>query len=131
VYIVDLFPRGGKPIQNNWELWAGINQITYADKTQFDEKITNRMSDHIEFVYAAAGLAKKELPANSALRKRIELETAKLSEQRRLPLKVTRIQRKALGNEATSREIDFSPKRVAGLIQQGYQDTLAQLKLSA
>lgn len=125
VFIVDLFPREARLPQSNWEVWNRINQITYADKTAFDETVANVMNDYISFVKDA----KKEavtLPAGSKLKRRIERESQKVRQGKRKQLQITRIERKALPGEATSREIDFSPQRIGELIDQGFRDAQAK-----
>ena len=128
VFIVSLFPRESALPKTNWELWSRINQITFGDKTEFDEIVSGVMNSYIDFVKAALNAA-QELPASSPLRELIEREAKELiKDQKRVRLNITRIQRQALPEELTSREIDFSPQRIEALISQGYRDTRHELK---
>lgn len=129
VFIVSLFPRESVLPRTNWEVWSRINQITFGDRTEFEEKVTDVMNSYLLFVKTALGAA-QELSAASPLRKLVEQEAHKLKGQRRVGLNITRIQRQARTDELISREIDFSPRQIEALIAQGYRDTCHELKQS-
>ena len=88
------------------------------------------MNDYIEFVRGAYDDA-KDLPATTPLKMRIEREHKELIDDKRVVLNVFQIQRKALPGETISREIDFSPERIASLIEQGCRDAPAEIKAAA
>jgi NTE family protein len=128
VFIVSLFPRESVLPKTNWELWSRINQITFGDKTEFEQKATDVMNSYLLFVKTALGVAAQELPAVSPLRQLVEQEAHKLKGQKRMRLDITRIQRQARPEELISREIDFSPRQIEALISQGYRDACDELK---
>jgi NTE family protein len=125
VYIVAIFPRKGRIPTNNWEVWSRAAQITYGDKSEFDETVSNMMNRYLDFVKRTHE-ASRGAPT-SPLRDMIEEEYEKLRDNKRVKLNIKRIQRDALDGELTSREIDFSPKRICALIQQGYDDARREL----
>jgi NTE family protein len=130
VFIISVIPQKGELPKCNWEVWSRINQITFGDKTEYDERMSNAMNSYLDFVKAAQK-ASHELPASSPLKKLIEDKYKELRAEGRVRLNITRIQRQALPGEETSREIDFSGARIEALISQGIGDAHQVLKQAA
>lgn len=153
IYIVDVFPRRSPPPRNIWEVVGRINEISYADKTQYYgvwdlmrryARSSERALRHIELIPRLYELSKTLPP--SELKDLIEKEYEKhqeLNEEREsndekeeykelhkkhLNLEITRIERSPLPYEGISRDIDFSPERIEALIDQGYKDAKEAVK---
>ena len=147
IYIVDVFPRHSPPPRNIWEVMGRINEISYADKTQYYgvwklmnryARSTERALRHIELIprlYELSkrlppselkGLIEKEYEEHQKLSKEQEPNDEKEEyqelHQKHIDLKITRIERSPLPYEGISRDIDFSPERIEALIDQGYKD---------
>jgi NTE family protein len=153
VYIVDVFPRRSPPPQTIWEVQGRINEITYADKTQYHAawdlmnryaRSAERALRHIELVPRLYELSKTLPP--SELKDLIEKEYEELGklgrqkepseekeeyekiQQKHIDLRIMRIERSPLPHETISRDIDFSPERIGALINQGYKDAKETLE---
>jgi NTE family protein len=130
VFIIGVIPQKGKLPKNNWEVWNRINQITFGDKTEYDQMFSKMMNSYLDFVKAAQK-ASQELPTSSPLKKLIEDEYNELRAKGRVRLNIKPIQRQALPGEETSREIDFLGARIETLISQGIRDAHQVLKEAA
>ena len=147
IYIVDVFPRRSPPPRNIWEVVGRINEISYADKTQYYgvwnlmnryARSAERALQHIELIPRLYELS-KTLPAselkdliekeyethqklNEEKESNAEKEEYKEHHRKHINLEVTQIERSPLPYESISRDIDFSPERIEALIDQGYKD---------
>jgi NTE family protein len=124
VYIIDVFPTYGRLPQNLWELQGRVNEIAFGDKTDFDHKMSDKLTDHLSFVEKIDKLA---TGTDGELQKTIKAERQRLLSERRAPLRITPIRREALPNERISGGIDFSPERITALRKQGFANAIASL----
>ena len=147
IYIVDVFPRRSPPPRNIWEVVGRINEISYADKTQYYgvwnlmnryARSAERALRHIELIprlYELSktlpaselkGLIEKEYETHQKLNEEkesnAEKEEYKEHHRKHINLEITQIERSPLPYESISRDIDFSPERIEALIDQGYKD---------
>ena len=121
--VVDVWRSGGSVPQNYWEAQQRINEFLYADKTQYDESASRRVTRYVDLVWDLHRLAETEnLPEDSTLRRRIAEEYDWCTNDAMLSIDVTVIQRTPLPGDDISREIDFSPDRIQALIDQGARD---------
>jgi hypothetical protein len=120
---VDVWPPSGTAPSNYWQTQQRINELLYADKTDYDQSACERVNRYVELVWELDRLAQNEtLPESSEVRRRIAQEYAGCRDEGFVSIDVTTIQREALTDEDVSHEIDFSPRRIVRLIEQGDHD---------
>jgi NTE family protein len=142
VYIIDVWPSvDGYPVPSDLD---GIrdrkNDLTYQDKTPYDEKVANIVSDYYNFAKDLMKLAKDK----GATEKDIDLildtphlksshRTGGLRKYRDLVekrfdiTKVIRIERSADKNDIANKWCDFSLGTISKLFEQGTLDALKTL----
>ena len=143
VYIVDVWPSlEDYPVPSDLD---GIrdrkNNLTYLDKTPYDEKVANIVSDYYKFTTALKKLAedkgatKKEIdtildtPSNSRHRTGEPRTYRDLIEKRFDITKVIRIERSADQDDIANKWCDFSLETITNLFEQGKQDAQKTLLL--
>jgi NTE family protein len=141
VYIVDVWPSlAGYPVPLDLD---GIrdrkNDLTYQDKTPYDEKVANIVSDYYNFASALVELAKKkgatktEIDAVLGTRSKSSHRTGERRTYRDLVdkrfdiTKVIRIERSVDRDDIANKWCDFSLGTIANLFNQGIQDALKTL----
>ena len=132
VYIVDVFPQQGRMPRDNWEVWQRINEITYADKTDYELKACQWVNWCIELAKSVQPLQKYVPPEEKHIAERIDQHYKEIHQQarlnKRMTLDITRIQRSGSNlQDHVSREIDFSRGRIEELIAQGRREAREQL----
>jgi NTE family protein len=121
-YVIDVFPRRGRVPQTNWEVWRRINEIAYADKTDYDRRGADRVNTCKRLVQLMDA-HKHLLPR--AVADEIAAYAADLDLDHRFDVEVLKLQRGVYPSdkqEGLSREIDFSLPRIKELIAQGERD---------
>ena len=148
VYIVDVWPSvDGYPVPSDLD---GIrdrkNDLTYQDKTPYDEKVANIVSDYIDLVEEFINLAERHKIQKSEIN-HILSQPTKRSTQRtgkrrtygnlidgRFDTKVIRIERSIDTDDVANKWCDFSLGTISNLFTQGIHDaseTLAkEVKIS-
>jgi len=121
VIIIDVFPQRGALPRTGLEVNQRMQEIIYADKTADDQRAAEWVNRHIRFVQTLRSYT-SQLPP-SPLRERIEHEYQQLRQvERRVLLDITTIKRQASRYEYISDSLDYSPERIAALIDQGRRD---------
>ena len=142
VYIIDVWPAvKDYPIPSHLDGIRDLkNELTYQDKTPYDEKVANIVSDYYNLTDKLLKLAKtnnippvqideilddtgKSLHRNGEPRK-----YRSLFEDRFDITKVIRIERSADTNDIANKWCDFSVGTVSNLFNQGIQDALETLQ---
>jgi NTE family protein len=126
VYIVDVFPQQGRVPQDNWEVGQRINEITYADKTEYELKACEWVNWCIELAKLVQTLQKYVPPQDKQIAEEIDQQYQKYKKiyqetklNKRILLQIMRIQRSGSNlQDNVSRELDFSPKRIEELVCQ-------------
>jgi NTE family protein len=122
VYIVDVFPKEGAVPTTSLEVTKRTADLTYADKTDYDRKISvwiNNYLDLIRQLYPHIDLLPKDLS------EKIKRDYWRLiGEQKRVLLDIIHIKRTALPNEQVSGGSDFSPQWIEALMHQGNRDMM-------
>jgi hypothetical protein len=150
VYIVNMWSRkesNTTPLSDNDGLKDRRNDLTYHDKTEYDQKVANVVTDYVNFVNDLIGLTNDAIDEVSDSEKNKELkrrlaeikETPAISEKRepekekprtyedmlegrfRLGSLVT-IERRDDANDISSKWEDLTSKSVESLILQGIED---------
>jgi NTE family protein len=141
VYVVDVWPSMDKyPVPSDYD---GVvdrrNDLTYQDKTPYDEKVANIVSDYYNLAKDLIKLAKeKKIPdneINAVLSK--EAKGRKRTGQKRTYgdlldkrfdiTKIIRIERSADTDDISNKWCDFSSDTISGLFKQGIRDALNTL----
>lgn len=141
VYIIDVWPSvDGYPVPSDLD---GIrdrkNNLTYMDKTPYDEKVANLVSDYYNLVTALMKLA-NDKGATDEVDKILERHTPNsrhrtggprkyrdLTEKRFDITKVIRIERSTDRNDIANKWCDFSLGTISKLFEQGTLDALKTL----
>ena len=157
VYISDLWPSElkEKPISFDPDFVEGRkDDILLGDKTDYDEKVANMISDYVDLTKHLIGLVKHLAKENNYMtEKRIEetlnekilnkqvkhskhrtgdLRSYKnLTEGRFRLTKVVRIDHKDDGNQVAGKILDYSPRTIDKLIQDGYNDASIQMDIQS
>jgi len=120
VYIVDVFQEASRvPRRTLWEVFSRINEIVYADKTGYDQTVSEWVNRHVGLIETLEKHA-QQLPAPVV--RALKEYKDKCDYDRRVYLDIVRIPRSAApGGEAEhiSRELDFSRPRIQQLIRAG------------
>ena len=117
------------------------NDIIYHDRTEFDENIAILMSDLVTLVNSLIKLAEEKGASKDELQKILEEKTKGIffstgKQGRYDDLMrgivnvdfVARLERKNDSNTISNKTFDFSKTTIQQLIQNGYKETLGQLK---
>jgi NTE family protein len=143
VYIIDVWPSlDDYPVPLDLD---GIrdrkNDLTYQDKTPYDEKVANIVSDYYNFSNALMDLAKKKGASKAEMDAILNTQsksTHRTGERRtyrdlvdkRFDItKVIRIERSADTNDIANKWCDFSLTTIANLFNQGIEDALKTLAI--
>ena len=157
VYISDLWPSElkEKPISFDPDFVEGRkDDILLGDKTDYDEKVANMISDYVDLTKHLIGLIKHLAKENNHMtQKRIE-ETLNekilnkqvkhskhrtgdfrsyknLTDGRFRLTKVVRIDHKDDGNQVAGKIFDYSSRTIDKLIQDGYNDASIQMDIQS
>jgi NTE family protein len=132
VFIVDLFAPGTNgqvQTMSNWDIWGLRDRVLFQDKGEYDERSADWVNRHIDFVrevrrhiHALPAPERSRLDDLSAF---VERTANRMEEEGRIRLNIRRIVRSDGNRHEVSREIDFSPARIAALMNQGEADTTA------
>ncbi|MGH9977861.1 MAG: hypothetical protein ACRD8Z_18805, partial [Nitrososphaeraceae archaeon] len=141
VYIIDVWPSvDGYPVPSDLD---GIrdrkNDLTYQDKTPYDEKVANMISDYYNFTSALMDRAKRKgatkaevdtilnTPSKSSHRTGERRTFRDLVTKRFDITKIIRIERSADKDDIANKWCDFSLGSISNLFNQGIQDALNTL----
>ena len=141
VYIVDVWPSlDDYPVPLDLD---GIrdrkNDLTYQDKTPYDEKVANIVSDYYNFTNALMDLAKKKGATETEIDAILDMQSKSshrngerrtyrdLVDKRFDITKVIRIERSADKNDIANKWCDFSLGTISNLFDQGIEDALKTL----
>jgi NTE family protein len=130
VFIIDLFGpahNGNTGISGNWDVWGLRDRVLFQDKGEYDRRSADWVSKHVHFVRELRERL-RSLPSEgrgprSDVTAFVEHTASKMEEEGRLCLNIQRIVRSDASG--VSREIDFSPSRIAALMDEGQADTAA------
>jgi len=113
--------------------------LTYQDKTPYDEKVANIVSDYYNFTKDLMKLAKEKGATDAEINKILNIQsksshrTGELRKYRDLVeetfdiTKVIRIERSVDRNDISNKWCDFSLGTISNLFNQGIEDTLKTL----
>jgi NTE family protein len=141
VYIVDVWPSlDNYPVPLDLD---GIrdrkNDLTYQDKTPYDEKVANIVSDYYNFTNILMDLAKKKGATKTEIDTILDTQSKSshrtgerrtyrdLVDKRFDITKVIRIERSVDRDDIANKWCDFSLGTIANLFNQGIEDTLKTL----
>jgi NTE family protein len=141
VYIVDVWPSlDDYPVPSDLD---GIrdrkNDLTYQDKTPYDEKVANIVSDYYNLAKSLMELAKKkgaakteidailDTPSKSSHRSGLQRTYRDLVDKRFDITKVIRIERSFDKDDISNKWCDFSLGTITNLFNQGIEDALETL----
>jgi NTE family protein len=143
VYIVNLWPPKEYKIPTNDHdvIKDRKNDITYHDKTEYDQKVATFVTDYIDLSWELIKLAKKNNLPKEDIKKILE-KRAK-SRQRsgkarkyedlvtgRFDMKrVVRIERKDDRDTISNKSFDFSSDTIQQLIEKGYKEARIQIEI--
>ncbi len=144
VYIVDVWPSlDDYPVPLDLD---GIrdrkNDLIYQDKTPYDEKVANIVSDYYNFTNVLMDLAKKKGATKTEIDAILDMQSKSshrngerrtyrdLVDKRFDITKVIRIERSADKNDIANKWCDFSLGTISNLFDQGIEDALKTLKES-
>jgi NTE family protein len=145
VYIVDVWPSvGDSPVPLDLD---GIrdrkNDLTYQDKTPYDEKVANIVSDYYNLSNLVMELAKKKgatkteidailnMQSKSSHRTGVQRTYRDLVDKRFDITKVIRIERSVDIDDIANKWCDFSIGTITNLFNQGIKDALETLAKEA
>ncbi len=146
VYIANLWPSELKdnPISFDHDFFEDRKwNIIFSDKTQYDEKVAEVVSDFVYMTKALRNLAERKgaskdeidnilkKPAGSKNRKGYTRKLDNLLGGRFRLTKVIRIDHIDDGNEVANKIYDYSYTTIEKLIKLGYQDTLKQMGIQS
>jgi NTE family protein len=145
VYIVNLWPPKEFDIPTNDHdvIKDRKNDITYHDKTEYDQKVAIFVTDYIDLSWDLIKLAKKNnLPKEKIIeilkkraksrqrsgkaRKYEDLVTGRFDMRR-----VVRIERKDDRNTISNKSFDFSSDTIHNLIEKGYKEARIQIEIES
>ncbi len=128
VYMICLFPKPGREPHNNWEVWQRMAEISYTDKTAYDQSASEWANKYIELARVLKEHA-HQLP--SAVSQKLDEQKKDIDQfEKRVVLNITTIDRGDIPDEAgehISKDCDFSAERIRELMKQGYLDTERKL----
>jgi hypothetical protein len=145
VYIVNLWPpkEYDIPKDDHDVIKDRKNDITYHDKTEYDQKVATFVTDYIDLSWDLIKLAKENnLPKEKIMgilkkraksrqrsgkaRKYEDLVTGRFDMRR-----VVRIERKDDRNTISNKSFDFSSDTIQQLIEKGYKEARIQIKIES
>ena len=143
VYVVDVWPWMGTknyPISSDYDSVVNRkNGLTYQDKTPYDEKVTNIVSDYFSLSKELLNLAKRKNATDKEINEILD-KTGKsthrsgdkrqyrsLLENRFDITKLLRIERSGDPNDISNKWCDSSTNTKNWLLRQGVKDTLITL----
>jgi NTE family protein len=145
VYIVNLWPpkEYDIPKDDHDVIKDRKNDITYHDKTEYDQKVATFVTDYIDLTWDLIKLAKESnLPKDKVIeilkkraksrqrsgkaRKYEDLVTGRFDMRR-----VVRIERKDDRNTVSNKSFDFSTDTIQYLIEKGYKEAKIQIKIES
>jgi hypothetical protein len=143
VYIVDVWPSlHDHPVPSDLD---GVrnrkNELTYLDKTPYDEKVAKIVSDYYNFVNALIQLAKKKGATKTEIDSILDTQSESrhrtgdrrkyrdLVEKRFDITKVIRIERSVDRDDIANKWCDFSLNTITTLFDQGIKDVQKTLHL--
>jgi NTE family protein len=141
VYIIDVWPSlDDYPVPLDLD---GIrdrkNDLTYQDKTPYDEKVANIVSDYYNLTNSLLELAKKKgatkteidailnMQSKSSHRSGVQRKYRDLVDKRFDIIKVIRIERSFDKDDIANKWCDFSLGTISNLFNQGIEDALKTL----
>jgi NTE family protein len=141
VYVVDVWPSlDDYPVPSDLD---GIrdrkNDLTYQDKTPYDEKVANIVSDYYNFTNALMDLAKKKGATKTEMDEILNTQSKSshrtgerrtyrdLVDKRFDITKVIRIERSVDRNDIANKWCDFSLGTISNLFNQGIEDAIKTL----
>jgi len=134
VYIIDIWPKKEKKIPLDHDRASDrLNDLTYQDKTHFDEKVAHRVTDYIDLAKKLIKLAKEKKASKEELETLLKetTETTQFAKEKkaygdllkaRFRVNVERIERKDDPDAISRKWMDFTSDTISGLIDQGYND---------
>jgi NTE family protein len=144
VYIADLWPSAleEQPISFDHDFVEDRRwDIIFGDRTDYDEKVANVVTDYLHIARQLRNLAKKKGASDDELDAILEKYTSSkgrlglpprkyktMLEERFRLLKVVRIDRKDLGDEVQGKVFDYTSKTIDELMKEGRRDTLDQIQ---
>lgn len=146
VYIADLWPSEVKEEPISYDLDFVENRkhdLLFADRTDYDEKVANVVTDYVDLAKKFKFLAEKHGASKEEIGHILEKEgRSKNTEGCPRPYKellggrfrltkVVRIDRKDDGNNVSTNIFDYSDNTVDRLIEQGRKDTKNQLSIQS
>lgn len=135
-YVVDMWANKSKQIPENYnDTISRFHEITFADKTEFEEKIMDRINETTALSKELIKLAKEKGATKEELEKillapiktqfRPGVKRAKIDLIRGIfDMEVLRIQRRDDPDDVADQILDFSPKTIETLIGEGYADSM-------
>jgi hypothetical protein len=145
VYIADLWPSElqEQPVSFDIDFVNSRNlDITFGDRTDYDEKVANMVSDYVDVAKQLRSLTRRKgaskdeideiLESHTRSKSRIGHDARKyrnLLDNRFRLLKVVRIDREDTGNEVVDKIFDYTLNTIEKLMEEGYHDTLIQLAI--
>jgi len=140
VYIIDIWPKKETeiPLDHDGTL-DRKNDLTYQDKTQFDEKVAHRVTDYISLTKKLIRLAKEKKASEEEIKTILKetTETTRFAKEKktcsdllkgRFHVKVERIERRDDPHAVSRKWMDFTSDTISSLIRQGYDDVQARFR---
>jgi len=143
VYVIDVWPwmeKGKYPISSDYDSVINRkNELTYQDKTPYDEKVANIVSDYYDLANVLLDLARKKGATNTDLNEILTRQTKsahRTGEKRRYHdlldkrfdiTKLIRIERSGDTDDISNKWCDFSSDTISKLFKQGMDDALQSL----
>jgi len=135
VYIVDMWAKKSIKIPRNYnDTKSRLNEITFADKTEFEEGIVQVIDEHITLHKELIKLARKKGATRDEIEKLLMtpiksrfyagIQRTYIDHIRgKFPMEIHRIARRDDPDDIANQMIDFSPKTLEILTREGYEDT--------
>jgi hypothetical protein len=147
VYVVDVWPwmkKSEYPIRSDYDsVLNRKNELTYQDKTEYEERVANIVSDYYNLTNSLIELAKKKGATKAEIDEILDMDaksthrTGKdygktrkyrnLLDKRFDISKLVRIERSGDENDISNKWCDFSYGTISTLLEQGINDTLNTL----
>jgi hypothetical protein len=147
VYVVDVWPwmkESEYPIHSDYDsVMNRKNELTYQDKTEYEERVANIVSDYYNLVNSLIGLAKSKgatdididaiLDKDAKSTHRTGKDYGKTRKYRNLLdkrfdiTKLVRIERSGDSDDISNKWCDFSSGTISKLLEQGIDDALNTL----
>jgi predicted acylesterase/phospholipase RssA len=145
VYIVNLWPPKEYkiPMNDHDVIKDRKNDITYHDKTEYDQKVATFVTDYIDLSWDLIKLAKKNNLPKKDIEKILKKRTKsrqRTGKARRYEDLVTgrfdirravRIERKDDHDTISNKSFDFSTDTIQQLIQKGYKEAQIQIEIES